>query len=283
MEGARIRRLAEQDVDRAIVLTDLEEWGYTRADFLRLLALSPDGCFAAEADGSLAGLLSTTEYGPIAFLGAVIVSPELRGKGLGDAMMRAALDYLDGRGVETVVLNAYMNVVPFYERLGFRGEYENVRWSGKPAAPHSIGASLLDAERIDQIVSFDARYFGVPRTALLSRLAREFPETFLVAERADLIVGYLVGNTSGPSCEIGPWVVDPSWAEVASDLFDGLMRASSARTYAFTAPSPNHRASELSRQVGFAEVFRTLRMVRGKPVSASRPEGIYGLAGLEKG
>src|SRR5207253_8093395 len=111
-------------------LTNLENWGYTRADFVRLLTLSPEGCFVVESNGRIVGVLTTTAYGGLAFLGAVIVSPELRGKGVGKAMMLAALDHLRSTGVRTVRLNAYLNAIPFYERLGFQREYEVVRWTG---------------------------------------------------------------------------------------------------------------------------------------------------------
>jgi hypothetical protein len=81
VEGTRVRRLEERDIDAAVALTDLEAWGYTPADFRRLLDLSPQGCFAAELDGRVVGVLTTTAYGPLAFLGAVIVAPDLRGTG----------------------------------------------------------------------------------------------------------------------------------------------------------------------------------------------------------
>src|SRR6267378_5779049 len=115
MEGARVRTLDRADIDAAIALTNLENWGYTQADFLRLLALSPEGCFVAESNGRVVGVLTTTTYDGLAFLGAVIVSPELRGKGVGKTMMEATLDHLRSTGVRTVRLNAYLNAIPFYE------------------------------------------------------------------------------------------------------------------------------------------------------------------------
>lgn len=282
MAGARIRKLEERDIDRAIELTDLEGWGYTRADFQRLMSLHPEGCLAAVDGGRLVGLLSTTAYGPVAFLGAVIVDPDRRGHGVGGAMMRAALDLLDDRGVETVRLNAYLHVVPFYERLGFRREYENVRWSRGPMPQAGTGASPADPAELERIVSFDEPFFGARREALLAYLWREFPRTSLAAVRDGRIAGYLVGNTSAASCEIGPWIVEPS-ADVAPHLLDGLVRASAAEAYAFTAPAPNRAARRFAETRGFEEVFRTLRMVRGAAGSGGRPEGVWGLAGLEKG
>ncbi len=283
MAGPRIRPFEERDIDRAIALTDLEGWGYTRADFLRLLALEPRGCLAAEADGSVVGVLTTTTYGPLAFLGAVIVQPERRGEGIGGSMMNAALEYLEAVGVETVRLNAYVHVVPFYERLGFRKEFENVRWQGRPMNSVTSAARPLRASELEVLATFDEAYFGGSRHRLLSYLAREFPDSFLVAEREGRLAGYLVGNTSGPACEIGPWVVDPGHLEAASDLFHGLMASTEARSYAFTVPVRNPHAGDFARRLGYEEVFRTFRMVRGTPGHPGKPEGVWGLAGLEKG
>lgn len=281
--AAHVRRFEERDIERAIALTDLESWGYTRADFLRLLRLHPEGCFVAEDGGHVVGLLTTTAYGRLAFLGAVIVQPDRRGEGIGDAIMRTALDHLDERGVETVRLNAYLNVVPFYERLGFRHEYENVRWTGPPMDAVPYTCRPIAREDLGRIAHFDRIFFGADREELLRSLAKEFPRTFLVVERQGAIAGYLVGNTSSPACEIGPWIVNPNREGAGPDLFHGLVRTANARSVSFTAPAPNRRASGLARRLGYKEVFRTLRMVLGKDGHHGRPEGVWALAGLEKG
>jgi len=209
VEGTRVRRLEERDIDAAIALTDLEGWGYTRADFQRLLALSPDGCLAAELRGRVVGVLTTTTYDALAFLGAVIVSPELRGKGVGKQMMEAALDHLRQRGVRTVRLNAYLNAVPFYERLGFHGDYEVIRWHGRATGRNARNVRPIHKTDIDSLIQLDTVYFGANRRTLLARLAKEFPETFLVGERSGHLKGFIVGSAGGDSCEIGPWVVEP--------------------------------------------------------------------------
>ena len=92
MAGVHVNEVSS--IDAAIRLTDLEDWGYTPSDFRRLLELSPGGCFAAELAGEVVGVLTTTTYDELAFLGAVIVRPELRGRGVGKQMMEAALDHL---------------------------------------------------------------------------------------------------------------------------------------------------------------------------------------------
>ncbi len=283
MAGAVIRRLTERDIDTAIALTDLEAWGYTREDFLRLLALSPEGCFAAESDGAVVGLLTTTRYNGLAFLGAVIVHPGWRGKGLGKRLMEAALGHLDRAGVATVRLNAYLHVVPFYERLGFVGEYEVARWEGAARAGGREGVRRVRGADLPALAVFDAPFFGASRRPLLERLASEFPATFLVAERAGRIAGYIVGNVSGPSCEIGPWVVEPGWTEGARRLFAGLVASSGRSEFALTGPLRNAPLVAFVREAGFRERFRTLRMRRGPERYSGNAEGIWAAGGLEKG
>ena len=284
MEGTRIRNLEERDLDAAIALTDLEAWGYTREDFRRLLALSPIGCFAAERHGRVVGVLTTTTYDGLAFLGAVIVAPELRGKGVGKQMMDAALAHLQATGVRTVRLNAYLNAIPFYERLGFHREYEVIRWHGP--APERQKARTVRPIREDDLAGLagiDARYFGANRLALLARLATEFPFTFLVAERGGRPKGFIVGNPSGDACEIGPWVVEPMATGVAQDLFHALVEAAGSSELALSGPSQNRALLEFVHEAGFVEVFRALRMWWGTNAFPGDPTGIWAAGGLEKG
>ena len=283
MEGAKVRRLDEHDIGAAIALTNLENWGYTRADFVRLLTLSPEGCFVVEANGRVVGVLTTTTYGGLAFLGAVIVSPELRGKGAGKQMMETALDYLRSTGVRTVRLNAYLNAIPFYERLGFQREYEVIRWTGSTATGRARGVRPLRLDDLDGLARFDATYFGANRRALLDLLAEEVPSTFLVAESRGSIRGFLVGNPGGDSCEIGPWVVAPGRGSVSQDLYRGLVVAAGTADVAFSGPSTNEALLEFVRDRGFEEVFRALRMRWGADEFAGDPRGVWALGGLEKG
>ena len=284
MEGTRIRRLAERDIDAAIALTDLEAWGYTREDFRRLLALAPDGCFAAERAGRVVGVLTTTTYDGLAFLGAVIVAPELRGKGVGKELMEAALAHLRATGVRTVRLNAYLNAIPFYERLGFHREYEVIRWHGPAKAGERVrGIRPIGAEDLSRLAGMDARYFGANRQALIARLAEEFPETFLVAEHRGRLRGFIVGNPSSDACEIGPWVVEPGSGRVSEDLYRGLIDSAGASAVALSGPSPNGALLEFAREAGFKEVFRALRMWWGANEFPGDPAAVWAVGGLEKG
>lgn len=283
MAEPRVRRLVEADIERAIELTDLEDWGYTREDFERLLALSPQGCFAAEDGGRVVGVLSTTAYGPLAFLGAVIVDPGARGTGVGRLLMHEALRHLASTWVQTVRLNAYLDVIPFYEKLGFHREYDVVRWHADVASDLSGQTSVATEGDLDRLVSFDARYFGAPRKPLLERLLNEYPETFLVASDGPEVVGYMVGSPYGHACEIGPWVVAPGHPDAARHLFHTLVATVGPRTYAFSGPERNPELLAFVQEAGFREAFRTVRMWWGQDLYPGDPRGLWAAAGLEKG
>lgn len=64
----------------------------------------------------------------IAKIGRVCVLPSHRGKGLGAALIRAALEHIRARGVPLARLGAQVQAIGFYEGLGFHvvsGEYDD--------------------------------------------------------------------------------------------------------------------------------------------------------------
>jgi ribosomal protein S18 acetylase RimI-like enzyme len=75
------RRMEKGDLDLALHL--VEGWGNNRDDLERLLEYEPEGCFIAEAGGEALGMVSTTSYGSLAWIGSFIVEPRARGKGIG--------------------------------------------------------------------------------------------------------------------------------------------------------------------------------------------------------
>ena len=105
--------------------------GSAEADWRRLLCLQPDGCFVAELDGIAVGTTTTCIFGPVAWVAMVLVDEAVRGRGIGTALMRHALAYLDGLGVERVRLDATPLGRPVYKKLGFVAEYDVLRYEGK--------------------------------------------------------------------------------------------------------------------------------------------------------
>ena len=129
----------------------------------------------------------------------------------------------------------------------------------------------------------DARYFGASRRNLLEWLAEEVPTTFLVADRAGSLRGFIVGIPGVGTCEIGPWIAERDSAGVAGNLYNGLVAAAGTPEVAFSGPSTNVGLLEFVKGVRHAELFRTLRMWWGADDFPGDPAGVWAVGGLEKG
>ncbi len=77
--------------------------------------------FVARVGGEVVGVARLT---PDAHVGRMAVLPAWRGRGIGTALLRAALQRARDRGYARVALHAQTHALPFYARLGFRAEGE---------------------------------------------------------------------------------------------------------------------------------------------------------------
>ncbi|MFQ6107575.1 MAG: GNAT family N-acetyltransferase [Thermoplasmata archaeon] len=276
----KIRRMTEGDFSFAVALTDGEEWGYVEEDFERLLSYEPEGCFIAEAENQPVGLTTTTSYGPVGWIGNVVIDKRFRGTGVGTHLVRTSMEYLLSSGVRTIQLTSYMNTIQFYAKLGFQSEF--------PVSCMSIGTKdfdLLDCRMaketdLDTIAELDAAYFGGNRTRVIRRMWRDFPRLVLLPMEG---LGYVIATCTEKSCEVGPLVVESGNPEVAGQLLKGILGAVLAEEARMFIPHANASALELTKSLGFREEFRTMRMRYGEVNRAERAEGIYAMGALEKG
>lgn len=84
------------------------EWDGEDETALHVLAESPDG--------KVIGTARMLEDGHI---GRVAVLPAWRGRGIGSELMRALLRYAEQAGLKSVYLDAQVDAIDFYARLGF--------------------------------------------------------------------------------------------------------------------------------------------------------------------
>ena len=105
-------------------------WNHLESDWLRFLKLGPRGCLVAELHGRRVGTTMTITFDTVAWIAMVLVEEDKRGQGIGTAMLKHALHYLDGCNIKTVRLDATHLGRPIYEKLGFMPEYELVRFEG---------------------------------------------------------------------------------------------------------------------------------------------------------
>lgn len=80
--------------------------------------------YLVEDDGKVVGTARLVDRGDATGkIGRVAVLPEYRGRGIGSDLMRRVIDDAAGSHIE-LVLDAQVQVIPFYERLGFAADGE---------------------------------------------------------------------------------------------------------------------------------------------------------------
>ena len=224
-------------------------------------------------------------FGGTGWIGGVAVVPAHRRIGLGGALTEAIVEFLEGRGLATVLLHATALGRPVYERLGFVPEtpYRTLSGPTLPRGPRSTGDAPAvprtppggagpgrQAADLEAVLALDLAATGEDRRRLLTAL---WPTGGLVADSDGRPLGYHL-----PS----PWRT--GGATIAADPGTGLalldaVRAAAGDEVAISVPTGNTAAVETLEAAGFAEVYRTIRMHRGPRVPWD-PAALFGAHNL---
>lgn len=276
MRPVSIRSFVADDVAFALAEAQREGWEPTTALLEVCLAHDPDGCFVAEQDDRAVGLVTTTAYARSAWVGHLIVRPEHRRQGVGERLMRCALDHLARRRVDTVRLEADPPGVRLYRRLGFVDEFESLRFARDPGdAPRAAALPRWGPADWPAIAAFDLERFGDDRGRLLA----------LMAARAVAAHGVFAGNTprgyvlalpTATGARLGPWVAADE--ETARTLLDAVLTNLSGCRLTVGVPATNPTAQRLLAARGFHRTPASIRMVRGPVASSGRPAEVFGIA-----
>ena len=226
----------------------------------------------AEAGGELVGVAAGAVFGAprgtggsggsggSGWVGGVAVVPGHRRVGLGGALTEAIVEFLEGRGVATVLLHATALGRPVYERLGFVPETAYVTLSGPTLARASTGAMVRAGRAADlaAVMALDRAATGEDRRRLLTAL---WPTGGLVAAVDGRALGYHLAS---------PW--RPGGATIAADAGTGLalldaVRVAPGDEVAISVPAANAAAVGWLESAGFQERYRTIRMHRGPRVA----------------
>jgi GNAT superfamily N-acetyltransferase len=276
----QIRRLTTADVAAVLRLAHLAGWNQTARDIERLVALEPDGCFATCAGEQVVGTTTTTTYGSdLAWVGMVLVDPDYRRRGIATRLTEKALDYLRGRGVRTVKLDATPAGRPVYERLGFVVENALERWAatGPPPVHHRRGYPVGSW---DQIAAIDRDVFGADRTALMQMVIADAGPPFVRSGRRAGVGGYAFARPGRRAAYIGPVVAEDygtAWSlltAVDADLRPAIIDID---------PAFGEGAAVLLRERGFARQRELLRMRLGPGIRSRDSPRVFAIAGPEVG
>jgi GNAT superfamily N-acetyltransferase len=194
------------------------------------------------------------------WVGGVAVVPGHRRVGLGGALTEAIVEFVEGRGVATVLLHATALGRPVYERLGFVPETAYVTLSGPTLARASTGTMVRAgrAADLEAVLALDRKATGEDRRRLLIAL---WPTGGLVAAVDGRALGYHLAS---------PW--RPGGATIAADPGTGLalldvVRVAPGDEVAISVPAANAAAVGWLASAGFQERYRMIRMHRGPRVA----------------
>jgi len=294
----RIRTMTVRDVPLGMRLKEQAGWNQTEADWRRVLALEPEGCFVAEMAGRRVGTTATSVFDSVGWLSLVLVDASVRGRGVGTQLLQHALDYLEGRRVVTVRLDATPLGRPIYERLGFVAEYELARFTGTVVGGESSVAVVSDAaqstetsaivvpagaEHLEAIVELDRGATGTNRRPLIERMWQERPHAMRIAVDRGQVAGYAWLHPGSQFMHVGPVVAQDAWAGRA--LLAALLQSfptCAADPILLDVPVDNRPAMLWAESHNLREQRRLTRMRRGGAVH-DRPEQLWAGFGPEKG
>lgn len=269
-----IRLLFESDITAAMQLKEAAGWNQTEEDWRRLLALEPNGCFAAIKNGRLVGTTTTTTYGKdLAWLGMVLVDPHERRQGIATRLMNVALDYLNDK-VAMVKLDATAQGEPVYKRLGFRVESRLERWIGTTKAHNAEPPKAMDQHAIQELLALDRVAFHADRSHLIEKLIHDACVTPV------LLSGYALARRGTNAYYVGPVIAKaPQHIDL---LLDQVLSQLPGRRVYIDLNMECAAGTRLLSDRGFVKERDLIRMVKGGPGKKTSPL-VVAIAGPEIG
>ena len=281
-----LRPMRAEDIADAETIRHLVGWNQTEADWRRLLALAPDGCFVAEAAGVPAGTVTTTSFASrLGWIGMLLVHPDQRRQGIGGALLQRAMQHLQGAGVGCIALDATPAGQPLYAGAGFVPVWELARWQGDVSALLPLPGPGLLTEIPDGVwpalVELDRRAFGVARPGLLHALAEQSKRVAVALDGAGNLRGFGMLRQGTRAQMLGPLVAVDT--ETAAHLLAALCAGLLSAAIFWDIPAPNLAAGALAQSLGFVRQRTLTRMAWGANYPTHDPGLLYAVADLATG
>jgi GNAT superfamily N-acetyltransferase len=277
----QIKMMHPEDFDFAIELANTMDWNMAIEDFQFITSLEPDGCFVL-FDGSKAiGIATSNSYGKVGWFGNLIVKEEYRCKGAGSQLVKHAIDSLHNKGVETIGLYAYPNLVQFYSNLGFRYDEDFSVLHAPALKAVSVKAlSSVGTDNIQQITAYDRRYFGGDRRKLLESIILDEGNLSYYVSKDDEATGYVAATVYETMAWVGPLVCQEGNVNAAVMLLKGVLSKLTGLRVYVALPKKEISLATILSNAGFKEDFSVVRMFFGLNVARNC---IYLAESLERG
>lgn len=282
-ETVEIELLSEVYLPEALRLTEQAQWNQTERDWRRLFQFPSGGCFGAFLDKRLIGTVTTVAYGTeLAWLGMMLVDPDYRRRGLGTRLMQAALEHLQGIGVNSIKLDATPSGRPLYESMGFRPEGKVERWEGMAQPGVKKKGPDWDERLRPALYALDRLAFGADRSTILASLIADSPVAPLVAmDQEGRLEGFALARSGRRAFYIGPVAARSQRPALA--LLDGMLERLAGEKVYLDFNTGYGLGSEVLADRGLVKQRDLTQMACGPESPAGISPLLFGLAGPESG
>jgi len=274
----------DEDIDFALTMINREGWGYARVELERMLLMDPEGSFLY-GDRNTLGVITSVTYGHTGVIGHLVVSEQARGKKIGQALIKRAIEYCDGAGAESILLYATAEGLPVYKKFGFDEKRQamvtKALMSEADYGPSQNKCARITSNDLDDVQAMDECLFGDDREKLLRLLFAQFPQHSWKLEREGRLVGFIMGRTTPAGYDIGPWECT-SGPHDAECLLRAVLKSLGKGVVYLGVFTDHPEAVRMSNTLKPLIAWKTTFMVRGVD-RYPHPEGVFGMSSLELG
>jgi GNAT superfamily N-acetyltransferase len=268
--GYEVTAMREDELASLETWAAEEGWNPGLSDIKVGWATDPEAFVALRHRNEMIGGGSIISYGgKYGFMGLFIMRPDFRRQGLGSVLWKWRRDRLLARldAGASIGMDGVFEMVPFYERGGFKPAYRDLRYQGEASGKDDPDAVMCYGSDFDDLEAYDRKFFPGPRGRLL-RLWMEAPGTVTksLTERGR-VVGYGVARPCRVGYKIGPLFADRD--DIARRIVGSLLAEIPGEQVQMDVPEPNAAAVALVTDLGFSPLFGCLRMYFGEQQALS--------------
>jgi GNAT superfamily N-acetyltransferase len=277
----KVRVMTETDYEFAVDLANTMDWSMEQADFRFNQTLEPEGCLVLLNNTEPIGIATCISFGEIGWFGNLIVKPDQRKHGAGHLLLEHALNYLKGKGVETVGLYAYQHLKEFYGKSGFKADIDLAVMHNDSVYLGKQNPSNFEARPdFGALNRFDQRFFGADRSRLLKSIIEEETNICFTSIIGNEVNGYILAKVYDGAAEVGPLVCKPNDEKTAQGLLERALGELRGKHVSAYLPENQTGLFGFLEANGFKKDFSLSRMFLGSP---KIQDCIYVAESLERG
>ncbi|NEN86607.1 GNAT family N-acetyltransferase [Paenibacillus elgii] len=275
-----ILKLSETDISGLIALSESVGWDYAEPE-LRTVLASGTIYGIKNNRGQIVASAAIIPYGrQLASIGLVIVHPEYRRLGLGQALIQTCITTVSP---DTIIqLIATKEGEPLYEKLGFQKaarvckllceRYRPPSWSSVREAVRFIP---MTHEHIPEVIELDRRSIGADRSRFLQTRIKQAEHSFVAQAPDGTIAGFGLSIQGPVHLTLGPITAPNDYTALA--LVDSLANGHPGKLRIDVA-AEHPTFPPLLEVCGFINVAEPPVMVLHSPCLPPRNGNLYSIA-----